>query len=525
MDPRRSSISPGLADPDLEAGAGNRRPLPPPTGSAFPSEVIDTRPPSATRWGRELPVGLEHMSFDTGPRLSTRRRLTYMRLAILIALGASAVLTVDLIRPGRAFCPLEQACAAASASVLGSIMGIPTAILGLGAFAALLLVTFFPVIVARRLLLPAGLFAGGVGLWLIVYQAFFLKSFCPLCVVVDTMAMTLGALILTWEGPAWGQRRWQDRESHSVAMAWLMVAALVVLAPFAWPRSEAPAWEQITPLTEADFADLPADAPIEDAPAVGSPDATGETAQPPAAPRDVASAPVPPVAARDEPPRESPSAPGAPSPNPAAAPPAQEQVVAPAASPVGEDQPAVVESEPVEPVRAAPAPVAPATPAAVPAVAPRKAILIVEYLNAYCRHCRATHKRLEEVLEAIDVPVRRRRIYTWASKEDPLWARACFFARPYRRENALFRELMKSSTDTPKEVYAAVERAGLDVRALKRHLAQPASAALVRNRRLMQSARLKGLPTFDIGRRRLLGEQSRHELRTAIQAAGRLLQN
>ncbi len=520
MDPTHTTFSPGLADTDSDGHTANRKPLPPPLGAAYPSEVIDARPRTTSRFKGDLPAGLEHMSFGEHPRISTRRRLVYMRMAILIALGASAALTVDLIRPGRAFCPLEQACAAASASVLGSIMGIPTAILGLGSFAALLLVTFFPVGTARKLLMPAGLFAGGVGLWLLVYQAFFLGSFCPLCVVVDTMALMLGALILTWESPAWGRMRWQDRESHSVAMAWLMVAALVVLAPFAWPRSQAPAWEPITPLTEADFAELPDDAPASGESSLATSPNTPHGATPdgalppPRLPTSMRQDVVPPMSVTFDP---SPVAPPLPTPGVVAEPASPPVVAAPPAPSSASAQAAMAAREPETPPPASTptARVAPVASAARP-----KPILIVEYLNAYCRHCRATHKRLEAVLAKFETPVRRRRIYTWASKEDPLWARACFFAREQKRENAMFRELLKSSAQTPEEIFAAAERAGLDTRAMQRYVARDApTPALVRNRRLMQSARLKGLPTFDIGRRRLLGEQSMEELRTALEAA------
>jgi protein-disulfide isomerase len=41
----------------------------------------------------------------------------------------------------------------------------------------------------------------------------------------------------------------------------------------------------------------------------------------------------------------------------------------------------------------------------------------------------------------------------------------------------------------------------------------------VRDRDLARSAGLRGLPTLDIGRRRLMGEQSEAELREAVEAA------
>ena len=79
---------------------------------------------------------------------------------------------------------------------------------------------------------------------------------------------------------------------------------------------------------------------------------------------------------------------------------------------------------------------------------------------------------------------------------------------------------MKSRSPSRSEVFAAARRAGLNLPALKEALANPEPPArLVRDRKLNRAARLKGLPTLDIGRRRFMGEQSVRSLRRAIHAA------
>ena len=146
--------------------------------------------------------------------------------------------------------------------------------------------------------------------------------------------------------------------------------------------------------------------------------------------------------------------------------------------------------------------------------------MIVEYLNAYCGHCRATHHRLEKVLNDMGVEVRRHRVYAWASKGYPLWVRACGYAKDQGAEERLFQELLRAPDQSQQSIFAAARRAGLDAFALQRAVEDPdIPADLVRDCKRMKSAGLKGLPTLDIGRRRLMGDQSEAELRAAIQAA------
>jgi uncharacterized membrane protein len=163
-----------------------------------------------------------------------------------------------------------------------------------------------------------------------------------------------------------------------------------------------------------------------------------------------------------------------------------------------------------------PAPTAPEPPKG----AARHAVVIVEYLNAFCPHCRAMHAKLARLVAEATVPVRRHRIYAWASDDYPLWARACAYAQTLGKEEEMFSALLQARDQSAGEVQAAARRAGLDVPAVMRAIRDPMPPErLVHDRRIARGARLAGLPTIDIGRRRMTGEASDETLRDAIRAA------
>lgn len=151
---------------------------------------------------------------------------------------------------------------------------------------------------------------------------------------------------------------------------------------------------------------------------------------------------------------------------------------------------------------------------------PAREISIIEYVNAFCSHCRATHARLDRLLLTTSVAVKQRRIYVWPAGEPPLWAKMCVSARAQGKEEALFAELLHADEDTSDDLWAAARRAGVDEAALSAAIQRgDAQATLDRYKQRVQASRIVGLPTLDIGRRRLQGEQSAEELREAIDAA------
>ena len=330
-------------------------------------------------------------------------RLALLRLVALVGLLASVLLTAETLRPGRKFCPLEQACEAARSSALGSVLGVPTSIVGILAFASLLALTFSPRALGRGFLRGAGTLAGLLGIGLVLYQAIALEGFCPLCLIADASGVAAGAVV--WVGgpiaaAAGSRRRW---------IPWTAVAALLVAAPMAWPASGPPAWSSL--------------------------EGRGPTSE--------------------------------------------------------------------------------VSPGHIP---------IVEYLNPFCAHCRATHVRLARVLEEEGTPVARVRLYVWAGRSPPLWSKACVCAQDQSGgqdlERPFFRELMKARNEEPTEIWAAAKRAGLDVSALEECVARGGADERLRwIRARTDAAGLLGLPTLDIGARRLEGEQTEEDLRAAIAAA------
>jgi hypothetical protein len=176
----------------------------------------------------------------------------------------------------------------------------------------------------------------------------------------------------------------------------------------------------------------------------------------------------------------------------------------------------------------APTTVVPTPPPPRPAAAPAERaspkpipeVTLVEFLNAFCAHCRATHTRIDRAVASSSVRVRRYRVYVWSSPTPPLWAQACACAAPTGQEDALFSELLEEPRDTPEAVWAAARRAGVDVRALMAAVQRgDAAARFEGERRRVAASSIRYLPTLDIGRRRLQGEQSEEDVRRAIQAA------
>jgi uncharacterized membrane protein len=456
--------------------------------------------------------------------MSLVRRTAILRVIAMIGVGVSAVLVSDHLHPGRAFCPLADACAAAAHSDLGAVLGVPTSLLGLAAFGALFGLTLLSPTWTRPLLLPAGLLSTAAGIGLLTYQYLALDQFCPLCLVADGSGIAAGLATIGWPHPPLRRSgRTFQFEQVSARVAWALALVLVAAAPFAWPRPQEKGWRTITPLGEDAFVLPPAQhaatqvASASEAKAPAAAPAKAEVT-PPAAPVSPASVPAPaaPRPAAGKP--SAPVVPAVPGPGDEASPDAL------AVRPDGLGEPpadAAPSQEPKDPVPpTAPAPQA--KPASKPEPEPeaQPAPLVVEYLNAFCPHCRATHRRLERVIASMHVPVRRRRVYTWGGRQVPMWARACAIAATVGRERALFAALLEARKDTPAEIYAAAGRVGIDLTWLRAQLARGTiPPRLVRDQRLVQRAQIRALPTLDIGRRRLSGSQSERELRAALVAA------
>jgi protein-disulfide isomerase/uncharacterized membrane protein len=157
-----------------------------------------------------------------------------LRVFCLFALAGSAALTVEYRSFDPSFCGPESGCSVVRGSDIAYLWGkLPITLpeLGLAAFLTLYALSF-----TRALRLTAGLaLAGGAGaLFLVAKQAFEIKVFCWLCLVVDFAAIG-AAFSALWilRPPAPGAKP----ASHGVlrSWAWAALALLALLAPAAWP--------------------------------------------------------------------------------------------------------------------------------------------------------------------------------------------------------------------------------------------------------------------------------------------------
>lgn len=125
--------------------------------------------------------------------------LTLLRLALLVAVFASAALVVEHLGAGDpAFCGVASGCAAVQRSKWSRIGPIPLPVIGLSAFAILAALALSLRDKMHTYYLSALATAGGaIGVALIAIQAVQIKTFCKWCVAVDTSAI-VAALAAAW---------------------------------------------------------------------------------------------------------------------------------------------------------------------------------------------------------------------------------------------------------------------------------------------------------------------------------------
>ena len=161
-----------------------------------------------------------------------------LRLALLVAMSASAALIVDYANAGDpAFCGVTSGCFAVRMSGHAYLFGyIPMPQLGLAAFSALFGIAF----VARNRLQHAVVAAiaalGGLfALYLLWLQNAVIGALCPWCVAVDSSAI-IAAVSAAW---VWHSSRKDEASVRlpalpRVAWAWVVAALVGIIAPFIW---------------------------------------------------------------------------------------------------------------------------------------------------------------------------------------------------------------------------------------------------------------------------------------------------
>ncbi|MGC4067657.1 MAG: DsbA family protein [Polyangiaceae bacterium] len=128
-----------------------------------------------------------------------RSCLWLLQLGAIIALGAASALLVDHWGITPAYCHGEGGCAVARQAAARWFGPVPLPLVALGGFAVVL--AFSLAIrrkIVRRMLLLSTATGGLAGAAFLLLQALVLRQFCPLCVVVDVLAVAVAIAALYW---------------------------------------------------------------------------------------------------------------------------------------------------------------------------------------------------------------------------------------------------------------------------------------------------------------------------------------
>jgi uncharacterized membrane protein/predicted DsbA family dithiol-disulfide isomerase len=154
-----------------------------------------------------------------------------LRVSLLVALGASAALTIDYLSANPAFCGATSGCGVVRRSGFGYVGPVPLPAVGLLAFVSVLALSLGPPAL-RRLSAWAALLGAALGAVLIVIQAVVIETFCWLCLVADGSALLAGGAgaVIALE------RRPEGVDDGALrAWAWGLLGAFAVAAPLVWP--------------------------------------------------------------------------------------------------------------------------------------------------------------------------------------------------------------------------------------------------------------------------------------------------
>jgi uncharacterized membrane protein len=173
---------------------------------------------------------------------------TLLRLAVLVALFASAVLLVEHMNAGDpAFCGAASGCTAVRRSIWSRIGPVPLPAVGLAGFAAVLGLALYVRDKTRAYHLASLAGAGGiVAAALLAIQAFQVRAFCKWCVTTDVAAIIV-ALASSWlhyeSGRDAGFEPWLVALGKKRALigAWIAAAVVAVALPFVWAEFPPPA--------------------------------------------------------------------------------------------------------------------------------------------------------------------------------------------------------------------------------------------------------------------------------------------
>ena len=166
-----------------------------------------------------------------------------------LGLGASAILLADYSSAAPALCAVGGGCDQVRQSALAHIAGVPTPLLGVMFFAALILLQ--AVRGWRRVRLPLAVSGAAVALVLLGVQAWSVGAFCKFCVVVDLSALAYLGLLLATSRPTAASPPFVRGAFVSLATAALFCLAVVATAPSAATPSAAGNLAALAPTNSA----------------------------------------------------------------------------------------------------------------------------------------------------------------------------------------------------------------------------------------------------------------------------------
>jgi uncharacterized membrane protein len=123
----------------------------------------------------------------------------WLRLAVAVVatagLAVAGYLTYVHYQPEALVCTSSGGCETVQRSDYATLAGVPVALLGLLAYAAVLVLVAVDTPTARLLTAAVALSALGFGLYLIVLQAFVIDAWCVWCLVNDVLIVPLLATL------------------------------------------------------------------------------------------------------------------------------------------------------------------------------------------------------------------------------------------------------------------------------------------------------------------------------------------
>jgi uncharacterized membrane protein/predicted DsbA family dithiol-disulfide isomerase len=162
-----------------------------------------------------------------------RVAMLVLRLAALIGLGVSAAMHVDYARPVSALCETGSGCDKVRASQFSHLLGIPVPVIGIAAFSLLLALSLVRNQKARLVTVIGAIGGLAAAVVFLTIQAFSIRAFCKLCVVVDASAIVAGAAAVI------GRRAAAEIRTEPV-WPWVGATVLWAVLPLAWARTLPP---------------------------------------------------------------------------------------------------------------------------------------------------------------------------------------------------------------------------------------------------------------------------------------------